>query len=412
MQMQNKIIPINESNPKSFSWVREPGFTPPGKDGGLDVCVTQSFSEPRAGELRALLVFFLESIIGTVDATAGVVRLLSPDGHTLELISSSGLSKELQEEAENFSELDCEVNDIATLGNTAHASDISECISRPNCRYASCRFQSLIAVPLAPNSNESSLGVLTVFFDVPHKAVSSHMKTIIAFAQMMTASIEHTRINREVRRSERLAARQGIANDIHDTLAQTLTYSRMRLSLLREAILNGNEEIATKYLRDLDEVLESGQKSARRLISDFRSEMNVGGLLAALNEITAEFREHNDIYLDYHNRLVDLELPLEHEIQVFHIVREALTNVARHSGATHARLFVDSNFGYFVFTIEDNGNGTRDFSPLDGHYGMMIMRERAQRIGGKIKVESAEGLGTQVQLFFPEPSSDWREVNE
>ena len=176
--------------------------------------------------------------------------------------------------------------------------------------------------------------------------------------------------------------------------------------------MHGKEDIATKYLRDLDEVLESGQKSARRLISDFRSEMNVGGLLVALNEITAEFREHNDIYLDYHNRLVDLELPLEHEIQVFHIVREALTNIARHSGATHARLFVDSNFGYFVFTIEDNGSGTRAFSPLEGHYGMMIMRERAQRIGGKIKVESAEGLGTQVQLFFPEPSSDWREVNE
>lgn len=412
MQMQNKLIPIIESNPKSFSWVREPGFSPPGKDGGLDICINQSFAEPRAGELRALLESFLESIIGTVEATAGVVRLLSPDGRTLELISSSGLSKELQDEAESFSELDCEVSDIGKLGNTAHASDISECVSRPNCRYARCRFQSLIAVPLAPTSNESSLGILTIFFDVQHKAARGHMKTIVAFAQMMTTSIEHTRINREIRRSERLVARQGIANDIHDSLAQTMTYSRMRLSLLREAILNGNEEIATKYLRDLDEVLENGQKSARRLISDFRSEMNAGGLLAALNNITAEFREHNDIILDYHNRLVDLELPLEYEIQVFHIVREALTNIARHSGATHARLFVDSNFGYFVFTIEDNGSGARTFSPLEGHYGMMIMRERAQRIGGKIKVESAEGLGTQIQLFFPEPSADWRAVNE
>jgi two-component system nitrate/nitrite sensor histidine kinase NarX len=97
---------------------------------------------------------------------------------------------------------------------------------------------------------------------------------------------------------------------------------------------------------------------------------------------------------------------------VYHIVREALANIARHSGATHARLFVDASYGYYVVTIEDNGSGACTFTPVEGHYGVMIMRERAHRIGGKIKVESAAGLGTQVQLFFPEPSSDWRVSNE
>ncbi len=412
MLMQNKIIPIIESKPSGFSWVSEPVFTPPGKDGGLDVCVTQEFSVPRAGELRTLLISFLESIIRSVDATAGVVRLLSPDGLTLELISSSGLSSELQEEAENFSELDCEVSDVATLGKTLHTSDISECISRPNCRYANCRFQSLISVPLAPNSNENTLGFLTVFFDAPSKSVGGHMKIIVSFAQMITAAIEHSRINRELRRGERLAARQGIANDIHDSLAQTLIYSRTRVNLLREAIRYENAELAINLAGELDEALEVGQKSARKLITDFRSELNPGGLLAALSEITAEFRKRNNIVLDYHNRLVDLELPLEFEIQVFHIIREALTNIARHSGATHARLFVNANFGYLVFTIEDNGGGAHSHSPLEGHFGMAIMRERAQRIGGRIKVDSAVGLGTQVQLFFPEPSSDWSATND
>jgi two-component system nitrate/nitrite sensor histidine kinase NarX len=251
-----------------------------------------------------------------------------------------------------------------------------------------------------------------VFFDVPREASSQVMNTIAAFAEMMGATIEHTRINREARRGERLAARQVIANDIHDSLAQTLTYARMRVSLLQEAIRSGNELMSTKYVRDLDEALEIGQKSARELIADFRCEMNTGGLSAALNDITAQFRERNNIVLDYHNRLVDLELPLEHEIQVYHIVREALTNIARHSGATHARLFVDANFGYYVFTIEDNGSGARTFTPVEGHYGVMIMRERAHRIGGEIVVESAPGLGTQVQLFFPEPPLDWRATNE
>lgn len=411
--MRKKTIPMPDANHSGFSWVREPDFTPPDKDGGVDACVTHEFSAPRTGDLRTLLESYLESIIATVHATAGVVRLLSPDGCTLQLISSAGLSSDLQAEAENFVELDCEVSDIANLGHVIHASDISACNSRQNCRYASCRFQSLVAAPLEiPNSSELPLGVLTLFFDVPRDTSGDLMHTINAFAGMMGATIEHTRVNREFRRLERLTARQEIANDIHDSLAQTLTYARMRVSLLLEAIRTGNESMANKYACDVDEALEIGQKSTRELIADFRCEMNPGGLLPALNDIATQFRERNNIVLEYHNRLVDLELPLEHEIQVYHIVREALNNIARHSGATHARLFIDENFGYYVFTIEDNGSGARTFTPVEGHYGVMIMRERAHRIGGKIKVESAAGLGTQVQLFFPEPSLDWRATHE
>ncbi|OGS80514.1 MAG: hypothetical protein A2061_11180 [Gallionellales bacterium GWA2_59_43] len=411
--MQKKTIPISVTNNSGFSWARDPDFTPPGKDGGVNTCLSHEFAVPRAGELRALLETFLESIIGTVNATAGVVRLLSPDGCTLQIIGSAGLSAELQEEAESFVELDCEANDKATFGHVIHASDISSCDSRQNCRYASCRFQSLVAAPLeAPNAPGAALGILTIFFDVHREAASQTMNIIAAFAEIMGAAIEHTRLNRETRRMERLAARQEIANDIHDSLAQTLTYARMRVSLQLEAIRTGNEVMATKYARDLDEALEIAQKGTRELIADFRCELNPGGLLAALHDLTVEFRERNNIMLDYHNRLVDLELPLEHEIQVYHIVREALTNIARHSGASHARLFVDADFGYYVFTIEDNGSGAHTFTPVEGHYGMMIMRERAHRIDGEIRVDSASGLGTKVQLFFPEPSPNWRTTND
>ncbi|MDD4959103.1 MAG: ATP-binding protein, partial [Gallionella sp.] len=162
----------------------------------------------------------------------------------------------------------------------------------------------------------------------------------------------------------------------------------------------------------IDEALEIGQKSVRHLIADFRCEINHGGLAAALQDLVSDFRKRNDIELEYHNHLVEFELPLEHEIQVYYIVREALTNIGRHSGASHARLFVDAEFGYYVFTIEDNGSGASTFKPIEGHYGVIIMRERAQRIGGEIRVKSAAGLGTKVQLFFPEPPTDWRVASE
>ncbi|MGB9495562.1 MAG: histidine kinase [Azonexus sp.] len=396
-----------------FSWVRDPEFIPLSNDGGVAECLMHESAAPRAGALKGLLSNFLETIIGKAHATAGVVRLLSPDGHTLQTISSAGLSKELQEEAESLIELDCENSDIAALGRVAYVSDLRACEMRLNCRYSSCRFQSLVSATLeSSNQPGAPLGMVTLFFDGTREVAGRALDAVTAFAEMMGAVIEYTRINRAAHRTELLAERRVIANDIHDSLAQTLTFARMRISLLQEAIRTGNESASVKYAGDIDEALEITQKSARQLIADFRSKLNPGGLLASLDELVVQFRERNSIMLEYHNRLVDLALPVEHEIQVYSIVREALNNIGRHSGATHARLFVDANFGYYVFTVEDNGVGAHTFAPVEGHFGMMIMRERAQRIGGKITVESAIGLGTKVQLSFPEPSSDWRSASE
>jgi len=396
-----------------FSWVRDPEFIPLSNDGGVTECLMHESATPRAGALKGLLGNFLETIIGKAHATAGVVRLLSPDGHTLQTISSAGLSKEMQEEAESLIELDCENSDIAELGRVAYVSDLRTCEMRQNCRYSSCRFQSLVSAELEPSNQPGApLGMLTLFFDGPSEVAGRALNMVTAFAEMMGAVIEYTRINRAAHRTELLAERRVIANDIHDSLAQTLTFARMRISLLQEAIRTGNESTAAKYAGDIDEALEISQKSARQLIADFRSKLNPGGLVASLDELVVQFRERNSIALEYHNRLVDLALPVEYEIQVYSIVREALNNIGRHSGATHARLFVDANFGYYVFTVEDNGVGAHTFAPVEGHFGMMIMRERAQRIGGKITVESAIGLGTKVQLSFPEPSSDWRSASE
>ena len=140
--------------------------------------------------------------------------------------------------------------------------------------------------------------------------------------------------------------------------------------------------------------------------------MDPSGLLHALQTLVEQFCQRSGIALEYINRVAHLELPLEYEIQVYHIVREALANISAHSDATRARLVVDFTSGYYIFTIKDNGSGGCTFTPVEGHYGMMIMRERAQRIGGAIKVESSKGSGTCVQLFFPEPGADWREANE
>jgi len=156
-------------------------------------------------------------------------------------------------------------------------------------------------------------------------------------------------------------------------------------------------------MRDVNEALESGQKSVRELITHFRCQMDPLGLQHALQVLVHGFFERTGIALEYSNRVADPGLPMEHELQVYNIVREVLANIATHSGATQARLLVERKDGRYTLVIEDNGVGISGALPEEGHYGLSIMRERAQRIGAEIEMESSKGLGTKVRLSFAAP---------
>jgi two-component system nitrate/nitrite sensor histidine kinase NarX len=406
--MSRKLKSVDESNNVAFIWTRDPEFVLPGKNGGLDNCVEQEFTASRTSDLRTLLNAFLETAIGFIKARAGVVRVLLPDEQTLQVISSVGLTGE-ELEAERIVELACEVCGKDAFKHGLCSTDVDTCKGRHG-DQRDRQFQSVISIPLeSRNSPEVLLGVFTLFFDTPQSSSGNASVMSIAFADLLSSLIEHIKSTREAKRAELLMERQSIANEIHDSLAQTLNYARMSTTLLSDALRNNNEVMATKYTRDIDEALETSQKSVRSLITGFRSEMDPAGLLHALQILAEKFGQQHGIVLDCSIRVADLDLPLEHEIQAYHIVREALSNIAKHSNASHARLIVDHLCGYYVFTVEDNGVGT--FSPVEGHYGVVIMRERAQRIGGEIKVESTKGLGTCVQLFFPEPGTKWRTVH-
>lgn len=396
-----------------FSWPEDSGFTPPAKKGSTGKHAAFASTATRVGDFKTLLEVFLSTLISTVKATAGIVRISPPPhGQTPQIISSIGFPGELFEVEKNIN-VNCESFGKAAIKRGFYSANFSACKTRHDCLNVGCQLRSIIAVALeSPHSPDNQIGVLTLFFDEPQESSGHTLKTVQAFTGLLGAMVENYRSNCEAKRMDLIAERQSIGNEIHDTLAQTLVYTRMRTSLLLDSIRAGNELMVNKCAHDIDEALEISQKTTRELITDFRCHMDPSGLLSALQTLTEQFCLRNDIALEYINRVAHLELPLEYEIQIYHIVQEALSNIATHSGATHARLKVDFTSGYYVFTVRDNGSGGCTFTPVEGHYGMMIMRERAQRIGGEIKLESKKGFGTKVQLYFPEPGSDWRAVNE
>ena len=226
-----------------------------------------------------------------------------------------------------------------------------------------------------------------------------------AAAQDALPASEHERLGRDALRTALANERQMMATEVHDSLAQGLTYMRMRMSLLRDAIRDGDDARAFKYWSDVDTSLTNAHRRLRELITYFRSRMDPQGLLHALQEMTETFLDRTGVALAFANRVPDLDLPVGREVQVFHIVQEALANVCKHADARHARLTLDTRGAGYEIVVEDDGVGMAADPTGErgeaGHYGIAIMRERASRLGGELTLDSAPGAGTRVRLYFP-----------
>jgi two-component system, NarL family, nitrate/nitrite sensor histidine kinase NarX len=359
----------------------------------------------KSGGAAVLLEGFLTTIIKAVEASAGVVRILSPDGYELRTIASIGLSAGVCQ-AESVVDAGCGMCGKSASTGAVESSDAEYCKNRYGADFFGDACKFLIAVPLGNNNiEEETSGVLTLFFPSEINISDDVKRTLNTYAELIRIALKNLWQSEDRHQVNLLAERQSIANEIHDSLAQTLYYAKIRASLLLDAMKSDNDLLAYKCAQDIDEALESSQKTVRELVTHFRCQMDPKGLKYALQKLAKDFVARTGIVLEYDNQVEEINLPLEFELQIFLIVRESLVNIATHSGATIARLTVACSDGQYQFTVEDNGAGVGSAAPAEGHFGLEIMRERALRIGGEVEVESLEGLGTRVKLIFGAPGA-------
>ncbi|HQT26271.1 MAG TPA: ATP-binding protein [Burkholderiales bacterium] len=364
----------------------------------MSAAVKESVPESYSDECTTLMEGFLGTIVKMTGAIAGAVRVPSHDGQEMHLVGSFGLPEEVGSQ-ERIVDWGCGTCGIALREIEIRSAGVGACANRSGIGFFGKECRSVIAVPLT--SRGKMIGIFNLFFAAPQEIAEETENSLRSFGELIGIALENSRQAKESKRISLMTERRWMANEIHDSLAQTMVYARMRMSLLLEAIKSKDDQLAIRYVRDVNDALASGQRTVRELITHFRSKMDPLGLQHALKGLVKEFNERTDIRLDYSNRISDFALPPEHELQAFHIVREILTNVAMHSRATHASLSVSRDDEHYLFTIKDNGSGIPEIVPDNGHYGLTIIRERAVRLGGKIEVESSKEGGTKVILSFP-----------
>jgi signal transduction histidine kinase len=190
--------------------------------------------------------------------------------------------------------------------------------------------------------------------------------------------------------------RARIARELHDGIATELAgaISLFKVYLERQ---NGHPD---ETLSNVFQILERSLKNVRESLADLRpAAVGPAGLVVDLRHEAEEFARLYGIRVEISsNGSEDMISPQQRDV-VAQIVREALTNVRRHSGSSICRVKVGFAARPFLVEVSDEGRG---FSAGGaGGYGLMGMRERAAGIGGRLEVVSTEGRGTTVFLFGP-----------
>jgi two-component system sensor histidine kinase UhpB len=225
------------------------------------------------------------------------------------------------------------------------------------------------------------------------------------FNAMLDASAADRQRLREVAARALGAAeeeRKRIARELHDETAQRLAALLIRIRILRnkepEATAEGLEALRT----EIGEALEGVRRYARGLRPPALDEL---GLLPAIDSHLRWLNEATGLAVDASaDPAVEGILAPEAELAVYRIVQEALSNVVRHSGATHVDVAVALENGAVTVTVTDNGRG---FSPATvmseegGGLGLFGMQERAAYLGGRVEVTSTPGAGTTMRAEIP-----------
>ena len=359
-------------------------------------------------DTRALDADLQESIEGLVRALtrmsaarAITVRTVAQVGSPMELVAASGASEQ-QCAKIACADADCGVCAVALrTGQVQTAEDSCDCVRELTQHDRSG--QQVVAVAL--RHKEKAFGVLSLFLERGEGATqlpAGFLDLLPALGDLVGTAMENSRRAGADVHSRVMQERHLLANEVHDSLAQHLTSIRMRTSLLRSAVATRDEDRATQYLEEIDESLAVAQSRVRQIITQFRAQMDAPRLLPALEYAIEELRSASGVQIELECRMREPRLSAYEEVQVFYIAREALTNALKHSQADRVRLALEENSGRYELLVEDNGVGFDDGRAADhGHFGINIMRERAQRIGADIELQRREQGGTRVRLTLP-----------
>ncbi len=345
----------------------------------------------------------LDKLVTLMDARDGVVRLVDAKGEQLKIVASRGVSKSFLSEEACLAVGNCLCGEVARDG-IAMCADFSSPFKR--LPLHACKrdgFQTVVAIPI--RSKQQVLGMINLFFETPRILPPSEIRLLESVGQHLGVAIENQRL---VAREKEMAIseeRNLLAQELHDSIAQSLAFLNIQVQLLRDDLKQGQIATALQGLEQIREGVQESYDDVRELLVHFRTRVGNADLETAVRSALEKFEGQTGILASFSCSGTVPDFPPEHVLQAMHIVQESLSNVRKHAKASCVDVDLVCD-GKCTLRIRDNGIGfdaARDTG--DTHVGLSIMRERAYRIDAELTLESAPGQGTQMRLALPHRST-------
>jgi len=225
---------------------------------------------------------------------------------------------------------------------------------------------------------------------------------IDSFVQMLARAVYFNRSQTQAEQLLLMEERATIARELHDSLAQSLSYLKIQVSLLKRVMgkldYNPHADKTSEIIQDIDSGLSGAYTQLRELLTTFRLTIKEGNFSRALLEMINELSEHTTAKIELNNNLSSLDLDSHQQVHLMQLIREATINAIKHANATKINIKCFENDGEVQVIVDDNGIGFTEHNAELNHYGMSIMQERAARLNGELMIESSPNSGCKVIL--------------
>ncbi|MDR0458831.1 MAG: histidine kinase, partial [Burkholderiaceae bacterium] len=335
-------------------------------------------------------------------ADACALRWIDESGTNYLLLASDGLPAELAEYTHSVPAdqyLCGQPQNPARAGARAVSMTAADAASLPlplrACQQAG--FGALVCVPI--QQHDRLAGGIDLFFRGQYTLGADDRALLEALSNHLASAVEGLRVGALEREAAVAEERGLLARELHDSIAQSLSFQKIQASLLRQAIQRADAPAITHTLDELDTGIRESLADVRELLMHFRTRANAQDTVLALRTALTKFEHQTGLQTHLSVQGQGLPLPADTQVQALHVVQEALSNVRKHAGASAVWVEVERG-PQWRFTVRDDGCGF-DATQRGGdetHVGLRIMRERAERIGATVDIASAPGAGTRVAL--------------
>jgi two-component system nitrate/nitrite sensor histidine kinase NarX len=353
----------------------------------------------RATTLEELAAGFVRSVAQVAHADGVALRWADETHQRFLLLASQGLPSTMAEGERCLVAGACQCGAVdAAAGARVVPIHTLPRGSLKHCSQAN--FETIVSIPV--RLHERTMGEVDLFFNAQidlSEAENSLLETLTAH---LAAAMENLRLDGLAKEAAVSQERNLLARELHDSIAQSLAFLKIQVQLMRDALASDDAQRVQAVLGEIDAGVRESYGDVRELLVHFRTRANGEHIEPALRTTLRKFEHQSGLKASLQMQGQGLPLPPDVQIQVLHIIQEALSNVRKHAGATRVWLDVQQQPRWRL-EVRDDGRGfdTEDGRRGEHHVGLGIMAERAERINASLEVISTPGRGTSVVLELP-----------